>query len=323
MKQFNMYLEKLLPYLIPLIVLLGVTVLSGAQVLAGWVKWIFAFVSFSSCLRLNLLQVKQAILFPFPVITGMLLLQVIVPVIAYTSGLIFFTDDILLIAGLVLAFTIPTGVITIMWSDINKANTGLTVTIVILNTMVSPLLVPVTLNILVGTQVSMDVPGIMLGLFWMVVLPSLAAVLFNRISETKAQRTGSFLAPFSKIGVLIVILINSAVVAPYFQTISMRLIFLFFLVFGIACAAYILGFTAAKVFKWEDATAVSLMYTAGMRNTGVGATIAVTYFPPAAALPVVLAIVFQQFLASFAGRLVQMYAKKQEKKEGAPLRQVK
>ncbi|MGY4691563.1 bile acid:sodium symporter family protein [Salibacterium sp. K-3] len=312
-QNLNKYLEKALPFLIPVIVLFGITVWSGMQVFSGWVKWIFAFISFSSCLRLNLLQMKQAFLRPFPVITAMILLQVIIPAGAYGAGLLFFPDDILLITGLVLAFSIPTGVITIMWSDIIGGNTGLTVAVVIINTMISPLLVPSILSILVGTQVAMDVPGIMIGLLWMVVIPSLAAVVFNRFYEKQAHKVGKTAAPFSKIGVLFVILINSAVVSPYFQTISMRLIFLFLLVFLIACAAYVLGFLSAKVFGWDYATGVSLMYNTGMRNTGVGAAIAVTYFPPAAALPVVLSIIFQQFLAAFAGRVVRRGA---EKKKG-------
>ncbi|SFQ16141.1 bile acid:sodium symporter family protein [Salibacterium halotolerans] len=303
-QQVNQYLEKALPFLIPAVLLLGITVLSGAQVLSDWVKWIFAFISFSSCLRLNLQQMKEAFLRPLPLITAMVLLQVVMPAAAYGAGVLLFMDDILVITGLVLAFSIPTGVITIMWSGIFGGNTGLTVAVVIINTLVSPLLVPSILGIFVGTDVAMDVPGIMLGLLWMVVVPSAAAVLFNRMNEKRARQAGAAAAPFSKIGVLFVILINSAVTAPYFQTMSMRLIFLFFVVFLLACAAYGLGFWSARLFGWTRATAVSLMYNTGMRNTGVGAAIAVTYFPPAAALPVVLAVIFQQFLAASAGRLV-------------------
>ncbi|MFD2706151.1 bile acid:sodium symporter family protein [Salibacterium lacus] len=309
-QQVNRYLEKALPFMIPLVLLLGITVLSGAQVLSDWVKWIFAFISFSSCLKLHLQQMKEAFLRPLPIITAMILLQMVMPVAAYGAGLLFFTGDILLITGLVLAFSIPTGVITIMWSDIYGGNTGLTVAVVIINTLISPLLVPSILGILVGTEVAMDVPGIMLGLLWMVVVPSMAAVLFNRLNEKRAHQVGTAAAPFSKIGVLFVILINSAVTAPYFQTISMRLIFLFLVVFLLACAAYGLGFLSARLFGWSRPTAVSLMYNAGMRNTGVGAAIAVTYFPPAAALPVVLAIVFQQFLAASAGKLVSRHKNK-------------
>ncbi|MFB5660195.1 bile acid:sodium symporter family protein [Alteribacillus sp. HJP-4] len=311
----NYCLEKVLPYAIPIIVLLGVTILNGAEALSPLVKWIFAFISFSSCLNLNLTQLKKAFTSPLPIIASMIILQVFIPAVAYVAGLAFFSDDIYLITGLVLAFTIPTGVITIMWTGIFGGNTGITLAVVLLNTLVSPLLVPLTLNILVGAQVAMDVWGLITGLLWMVVVPSLLGIIVNRIIDGRSKKFGASLAPFSKIGVLTVILINSAVVSPYFQSINGRLIFLFLLVACIACFAYVVGFSTARVLKWEKSTSVSLMYTSGMRNTGVGATLAITYFPAAAALPVVLAIIFQQVLAVLAGKYVQYYFMNKDEKE--------
>ncbi|RSL34778.1 bile acid:sodium symporter family protein [Salibacterium salarium] len=317
LQRMNLFLEKAMPYVIPIIVFLGVTLWSGAQSWAPFVKWIFAFISFSSCLSLNLLQVKQAFSRPLPIIICLSILQFIIPLLAYVSGIVFFSENINMIAGLVLAFTIPTGVVTLMWVGLKGGNKGLTLAIVLVHTLLSPFLVPLTLQVLVGAQVSMDVFGLMSGLFWMIVFPSIIGIVVNRVTNGKSKKLGTTLAPFSKVAILVVILINSAVVSPYFQTIDGTLIFLFFLVWGIACVAYMIGLFLPFLFKWDKSTAISLMYNSGMRNTGVGASLAVTYFPPAAALPVVLSIVFQQFLAAIAGRFVTYYfdVERQEKKE--------
>ncbi|RKL67171.1 hypothetical protein CR203_11720 [Salipaludibacillus neizhouensis] len=313
LKKTNLLLEKAMPYMIPLIVCLGVTVWSGMAELDWIVKWIFAFISFSSCLSLNLFHVKQAFSRPVPIVVCLIILQLFIPSLAYLSGLIFFPDDIYMIAGLVLAFTIPTGVITLMWTGIFGGNTGLTLAIVLINTILSPLLVPLTLKFLVGTQVSMDALGLMNGLFWMIVLPSLCGIFFNRVTGGSSKKLGTTLAPFSKIAIMTVILINSAVVAPFFQTIDATLIFLFLLVWTISSIAYLMGLFIPCLLKWEKETAISLMYNSGMRNTGVGASLAVTFFPPTTALPVVLAIIFQQFLAVLAGKFVHFYFKREKK----------
>ena len=44
-----------------------------------------------------------------------------------------------------------------------------------------------------------------------------------------------------------------------------------------------------------------------MRNISAGAVIAVTYFPSAVAVPVILGMLFQQMLASFYGSFLSRY----------------
>jgi predicted Na+-dependent transporter len=49
---------------------------------------------------------------------------------------------------------------------------------------------------------------------------------------------------------------------------------------------------------------VSLFFAAGLRNITAATTIAIAYFPAAAALPTVLGILFQQTTAAIMGRLL-------------------
>lgn len=296
-----------MPYLIPVLVVLGITVLSGMEVLAHWVKWVFAFISFSSCLSFRLNEVKTALSRPLPIIVCLVILQLLMPVLAFAAGHLFFAGDIYTIAGLVLMFTIPAGVVTLMWTSIHSGRVGLTLVIVLLNTLLSPLLVPLTLELLIGTRVTIDTFGLMNGLLWMIAIPSLLGMAVNHKAGGKANLLGKKLAPFTKLCVMFVVLINSAVVAPYFEQVNREVVFLFLLVFALACTGYVIGWFLPVRLNWDRSTVISLMYSSGMRNTGVGAALAVTYFPPATALPVVLAILFQQFLASFSGQLANKY----------------
>ncbi|WP_077622508.1 bile acid:sodium symporter family protein [Sediminibacillus massiliensis] len=307
LQSMNYFLEKKMPLFIPLIVILGVTVLSGLSAFSHWVQWIFAFISFSSCLSFNLNEVKSTVAKPLPVLVSLIILQLIMPSMAFAAGHLFFAGDIYTITGLILMFTIPTGVITLMWSSIYGGKVGLTLVTVLIGTLLSPLLVPLTLDILIGAQVAIDIVGLIQGLLWMIVIPSLLGMMVNRITKGESKALGKKLAPFSKLSMMLVILINSAVVAPYFEQINGKVVVIFLLVFALACTGYLIGFFTPVMLKWDKSIAVSLMYTSGMRNTGVGAALAVTYFPPATALPVVLAVLFQQFLASFSGQFAERY----------------
>lgn len=314
LQSVNYVLEKTMPFLIPVIVIMGVTVFSSLSTLSHWVQWTFAFISFSSCLSFKLNEVKHAISKPLPAIICITILQFVMPVLAFTVGQVFFIEDIYTVAGLVLMFTIPTGVVTLMWVSIYGGRVGLSLVIVLVHTLLSPLLVPFTLNMLIGAQVTIDVPGLMHGLLWMIVIPSVLGMMVNHFTKGKSKRLGKRLAPVSKLCIMFVILINSAVVSPYFEVITGKIVTIFLLVFALACVGYFIGFLVPISLKWERSTAISVMYNSGMRNTGVGAALAVTYFPPATALPVVLAVLFQQFLASFSGQLADKYFTREKKR---------
>ncbi|MFC0472087.1 bile acid:sodium symporter family protein [Halalkalibacter kiskunsagensis] len=313
--RLNAFLQYWLPYLTPVTVVLGVTILSGASSFSYLVQWIFAFISFSSCLMLKLQDVKKTISHPLPIIVCLFILQLVIPLLAFGLGTSFFNGDVYTITGLVLAFSIPTGVITLMWVSIFKGNTAVTLAIVLCNTMLSPILVPFTLNILLGAKVTMDASGLMLGLLWMVVVPSLLGLCVNQVIKEKSIKLGTTLAPFSKICMLLVILLNSAVVSPYFKQVNVKIVMIGLLVFMIACFGYVIGLLVARMFRWEKDVAISLAFNSGMRNSGVGSALAITFFPPAVAFPIVIAIVFQQFLASVAGRLAHKYFDRVEKRK--------
>jgi predicted Na+-dependent transporter len=61
-------------------------------------------------------------------------------------------------------------------------------------------------------------------------------------------------------------------------------------------------------FSYEDSVAVQ--FNSGMRNLSAGAVIAVKYFPPAVALPVISGMLFQQILAAMSGLFLRSRTKR-------------
>ncbi|MBE3571011.1 MAG: hypothetical protein IMW92_13215 [Bacillales bacterium] len=136
----------------------------------------------------------------------------------------------------------------------------------------------------------------------------------NPLSKGKAKEVlAPRLAPFSKIFLGIVVLINSSVIAPYLRHIDIKLIEIAAAVFLIAFFGYYLSFFIGVMFKLKKNTVVAMTFLGGMRNISAGAVVAVSYFPAKAAVPVVIGMLFQQILASTYGHIVDHYYRKQAK----------
>jgi hypothetical protein len=86
------------------------------------------------------------------------------PLWAWGVGHIAFQGDILTITGIVLSMVIPTGVTSVIWVSIYKGNIPLTLSIILIDTILSPVIVPYFLSLLIGEKVEMDFLGIMQGL---------------------------------------------------------------------------------------------------------------------------------------------------------------
>ncbi len=301
-RSVNQFLEKGMPVITPLSVITGVLL---ADLFISWVyivPWIFAFITMSSSIGVKIEKIKHALVHPLPIFLALFIIQVMMPAIAYFSGHLFFPNDQWTLVGLVIAFVIPTGVISIMWVSIYQGNASLTLLIVLVNTLLSPIFIPLTLHLFVGESVEVNTLHLMNSLFLMIVIPSLLGVLLNYVPISKGFDLKASLAPFTKIGLFLVIAINSSVAAPLLKVIDWKLISIALVVFLLATLAYVCSYVMTKLLKFENDVMISLFFNSGMRNIGVGATIAILYFPPPVSVPVVLGMLFQQMLASVYGK---------------------
>jgi len=230
------------------------------------------------------------------------------PIVAYCVGNIAFRNDPYTVTGLVLAFLIPTGVSSLIWVTIYKGNIILTLAIILIDSLLSPLVVPAVLHILFGTTIHINGSEIMEGLFWMIVLPSILGIILNETTKGKIEgMLKPKLDPFSKIFLGLVVALNGSAVAPYFKEINGKLLFMILIVFILACSGYIISWFISKLFKEESSIQVALIFNGGMRNISAGAVIAITYFPAPVAVPVIIGMLFQQILASLTGSIISKY----------------
>lgn len=297
-----------MPYFIPASLILGIFMSEILDDYAWTIPWIFAVMTFAGSLNSNFTSIKQVITHPFPLMIILVVLHIVMPLLAWGIGHLLFNGDIYTITGLILAMSIPTGITSFVWVVIYKGNGNLALMIILLTTLLSPILVPLTLSILVGSNIEMDVWQIMKGLMFMIVIPSVIGMISNEVTKGKVvDILSARLAPFSKVGMGVVVLLNGAVVAPYLVEDRMKIVMIGIVALCISVLGYLLTFFAGYFLKQDKETVIALSFTGGMRNISSGVVIATTYFPAAVAIPVVIGMLFQQILASLLGVFIKWF----------------
>ena len=311
----NKRLTRLMPILTPLSLIIGVLIEDIGSQLMFLVSWLFAFMTFAGSLTLNFTSLKSFIKYPYVILLTIAVLHIVMPLWAYLLSILVF-DDHLLTIGFILSVAVPTGVTSFIWVSISHGNKALCLSIILIDTLLAPIIMPIVVHLAIGESISIDTSSLTLDLLWMIVLPSVLAIILNQYTNGKMEeKLGKKLAPFSKIALFLIVMINSSIIAPYVKNMSWELARIIVIVFIVAISGYILWLLIGH-FIWKDPTLVStLVFTGGMRNIAVGIVIASSYFPPRVALPVVFGMLFQQVIASQFSRIVEKYREKMKLSE--------
>ncbi|GHI00700.1 bile acid:sodium symporter family protein [Neobacillus kokaensis] len=316
LQKLNKQLEKIMPLITPVSVITGVLLSTYIKDYSFLIPWIFAFMTFAGSLSSNFKSLKDVMIHPFPIFVAMMILHILMPMWAWGVGHVVFPNDAYTITGLILAMVIPTGITSFIWVSIYKGNIPMVLSVILIDTLLSPLIVPYSLSLIMGQKIEMDYLDIMKGLMGMVVIPSIIGMLLNQLTKGKIKdQLGSHLAPFTKIGIGVTVMLNGAVVAPYLKNIDWKLAAITLVVFFIALTGYLFSFFIGRLLIKERDSVITLTFSGGMRNISAGAVIGVTYFPPAVAVPVVIGMLFQQVLASLSGYFIASYYDKRLEKQ--------
>lgn len=304
--KFNRFIEKWMALVTPACLLFGVLFPDIAKHGLPYVSLVFAFMTFTGALKSDFHDMARVLKHPIPLLACLGVLHVLLPVLACGLGHLLFPGNDRLITGMVLEFSVPTAVVSLMWVTIYSGNSPLSLSLVIVDTLLSPFLIPATLQILVGSRVSMDAAGMMLELLFMIAIPALAAMSLNELTHGKVRKEWpSKLAPFSKMCLIFVVASNSSKVAPYVRNMTPQRVLVAAAILVLAASGYAIGWFLSRLFGGDREMAVSMLYGSGMRNISAGAVLAAAYFPGEVMFPVMIGTLFQQVLAACYGKLIE------------------
>jgi tagaturonate reductase len=302
--KINSVMDRFIPVSTPMAVALGLFLPEFFLPLRPHVILLFADMTFSGALKLTAVELGAAVKSPAPILFFFFSSHVLMPLAAlYSSS--FFLNNPDVVAGFVLLFAGPTAVSGFIWAAIFNGNRALGLSLILLDTLLAPLVVPATLSIFLGAKIAMDMSGIAVSLIFMVVVPTIIGVTLNEASKGAIpQMVCPCLDPLAKICLMIVIAANSSALAPVVR-------FNAPLVWAVAllCVVLtILGFLLARLngiaAKCGYEKSAALIIAGGLRNNSAVMTIAVTFFPEAAVLPTLMSIVSQQTIAATLGKLI-------------------
>jgi predicted Na+-dependent transporter len=301
----NQWLERMMPVLTPLGIVLGF-LLPGVFIrLRPFVPLLFGLMTLSGSLKLTAGELGQTMKSPLGIGLFFLSSHILMPLTALFFSALVFKGDADTVAGYVLLYSAPTAVSGFIWVAIFRGDNALCLTLILLDTLLAPLVVPGTVSLLLGARVPIDISGIAVSLILMVVIPTIMGVGINELSGGKIPGlVCPYLNPLAKLCMVTMIAANTSPVAPrirlddpkVWQTAAMCIAF--------AMTGYILSKATAAAGRLKTEKRTTLFFSGGLRNISAATTIAIEFFPEAAALPCLLGIVFQQVTAAFMGKLL-------------------
>lgn len=146
----NRVLERIMPLLTPAAIVVGVLNEVSLLPLTWLVPWIFAGMTLIGSLKSNFRDLLAVLVKPQKLIILLVILHVVMPLIGWLAAMLFFPGDPYTVTGYVLLFAIPTGVVSVVWVSMHGGNIALTLALILIDTLLSPLIVPATLYVLMG-----------------------------------------------------------------------------------------------------------------------------------------------------------------------------
>ena len=304
-KGIGKFLSSHMAFVSPACVLLSVIFPEVFGQLKPFVPVFFAFMTFRGALDNDFHNLVEAIRHPLPMLVTLGLSIVVIPFCGYLLGTAFFGFDASLVCGIVIEYSVPVAVVSIMWVSLRDGSTSYALATLLISTVLAPVTIPATLQVLLGQTVRIDVAWMMAEMLFTIALPALAGTTFNHASHGWGKSTLSpVLAPAATIALVLIILGNSTRVAPYLRNLTPTLVAVMVFICVFAAFGYLLGMIVARAMRQDDATVVAMTYQVGMRNIAAGAVIAADHFPSEVMFPVVIGTLFQQVLAALFGNLL-------------------
>ena len=300
----NNLLGRLIPLTTPLAVAFGFLFPDFFKLLRPFVPWLFAMMTFSGALKLRAGELGNAVKSPLPILLFFLTSHVLLPLTALlSSSALLSNPDV--ITGFVLLFAGPTAVSGFIWVAIFKGDKALSLTLILLDTLLAPLVVPATIFILMRADIAMDMSGIAFSLLLMIVIPTIIGVTLNETSKGKIPEViCPGFDPLSKICLMLVIAANSSAIAPNVSFNDPIVWKTALLCIALTTTGFFLAKLNGIAGKCGDKKSASLIIAGGLRNNSAVMTIAVTFFPEMTVLPSLLSIVFQQMIMALLGKAI-------------------
>jgi bile acid:Na+ symporter, BASS family len=150
-------------------------------------------ITFGMGTTLSAKDFRNVVTMPWPVLIGIALQFVIMPLIGFTIAMTFgFPPEVA--AGVILIGSVSSGVASNVMTYLAGGNVPLSVTITSSTTLLSPVVTPFWMKTLAGRLVPVNFVAMMLSIFNMIIIPIVAGLVANRLLYGKKRWANTAIA---------------------------------------------------------------------------------------------------------------------------------
>ena len=293
-----------MPLIAPLGIILGGVLPWVFIPVRPFIPWIFGIVTLSGALKIRVQELGKAASSPLPILFFFFTAHVFMPLVVFLLSSLIFRNDPDTVSGYVLLYSVPTAVVGLIWVSIFRGDPALALTLILLDSILAPVVVPGTARLLLRTSISLDMTGMAVSLIFMVVIPTIIGVSMNELSRGKIPSLISpWLNPFSKLCLVLIMSANAAAVVPQIRLDNPKLLIVLAVCLGLSVLGFMCGKFAGLFGKLNREKQITFFFASGLRNISAALVLAIEFFPASAALPALLGIMFQQTNAAIMGRV--------------------
>ena len=246
---------------------------------------------------------------PRDIAIGCLAQFTVMPLLAWTLSRLFALDEALTV-GVVLVGCCPGGTASNVITYLAKGDLALSVGMTATSTVLAPFVTPLLVWLLVGQTVDVEVLGMLLSIFWVVILPIVAGLLVKWLWPRFTERATVYLPAVSTLAICTIVLIIIAANAS--KLLGSGLIIILVVVLHNLCGLS-LGYLIGRLLRLPAAKRRAISIEVGMQNSGLASGLAKLHFAayPMATIPGAIFSVWHNISGAVVARL---FARKTEER---------
>ncbi|MBR3663453.1 MAG: bile acid:sodium symporter family protein [Desulfovibrio sp.] len=218
---------------------------------------------------------------PRDILIGVAAQYTIMPLVAFLLVHVFSLPPEVAV-GVLLVGCCPGGTASNVITYLAKGDVALSVSLTMVTTLLSPIVTPLLMLVIAGERIDVPFLSMMLSICQVVLLPVLLGIIVNRLFQRVIQKIKDCLPTFSIVVIAVIIGCVISVNATKLLEVGLAtaLVVMLHNLAGLA-----LGYMLTRWVKMEANKAKAITIEVGMQNSGLAASLAITYFGAAAALP--------------------------------------
>ena len=273
--------------------------------LASWIIPLLAGVMFTMGLTLKAADFKRILEDPRPIIVGVLLQFILMPLLAVVLAKMFGLSN-QLTAGLVLVGCCAGGTASNVISYLARADLALSISMTVCSTLVGVVATPLLTGFYLATTINVDTIGMLVSIIQIVLIPVLAGITLSHFFPELIRPLTPALPALS---ILIILTIIAIVVALNSDSLlevgALTLVAVVLHNLSGMCG----GFYLSRLMGFDTRQSHTIAIEVGMQNSGLGVALALEFFSATAALPGALFSVWHNISGSL---LASQWSRKRE-----------